>query len=309
MGVRFKANQGRRSVRSARKRNDRWIHGARMIEFSSGRAAERAAKEDIAIMDACGTPGNWLLFHNDLVLVKSKTPLLLPSGEEIAPFADALLRFGTLSPARGGFSWGECPPDGELPPGLEPVGLRELWALGGEAVFHAAGTAFQMMDWRRNSRYCPRCATLMEAAEEGRAYACPQCEYVSYPILSPAIIVAVVRDGKLLLAHGTRFPSGRYSVLAGFVEPGESLEEAVSREIYEESGVCVKNIRYFGSQPWPFPNSLMLGFRAEWESGEIVPETSEVSDVRWFAPAEIKNYYRGVSISAKLIEDFIRRHS
>lgn len=305
MGVRFKANQGRRSVRSARKRNDRWIHGARMIEFSSGRAAERAAKEDIAIMDACGTPGDWLLFHNDLVLVKSKTPLLLPSGEEIVPFADALLRSGTLPPARGGFSWGEYPPDGELPSGLEPVGLRELWALGGEAVFHAAGTAFQMMDWRRNSRYCPRCATLMEAAEEGRAYACPQCEYVSYPILSPAIIVAVVRDGKLLLAHGTRFPSNRYSVLAGFVEPGESLEEAVEREVFEEVGIKVKDITYFGSQPWPFPHSLMLGFTARWAEGEIVPDGVEIGDAGWFTPENMPEIPPSISISRKLIDHWL----
>ena len=121
--------------------------------------------------------------------------------------------------------------------------------------------------------------------------------------------MAVERDGRLLMGHGVNFPAGRYSVLAGFVEPGENLEQCVEREVYEESRIRVKNVRYFASQPWAFPHSLMLGFQAEWESGEIVPETSEVSDVRWFAPAEIKNYYRGVSISAKLIEDFIRRHS
>ena len=125
----------------------------------------------------------------------------------------------------------------------------------------------------------------------------------------PAVIVAVVKEGHLLMGHGINFPSGRYSVLAGFTEPGENLEGSVMREIYEESHIHIKNINYFGSQPWPFPHSLMVGFTAEWESGEIVPELSEVTDVRWFAPKEIPDYYRGINISARLIEDFIRKYS
>jgi NAD+ diphosphatase len=250
-------------------------------------------------------PGNWLLFQNDLLLVKSKDPLVLPSEEESALFGDKLLHHGVLSPAKGGFSWGELPVDEELPPVFEPTGLRELWAIGGDAVFHAAGTAFQMMDWRRNSRYCPRCAAQMEPAEEGRAFGCPKCAYISYPILSPAIIVAVVRDGKLLLAHGTRFPPGRYSVLAGFVEPGESLEEAVEREIFEEVGIRVKDIAYFGSQPWPFPHSLMLGFTARWAEGEIVPDGNEIEDAGWFTPENMPEIPPSISISRKLIDHWL----
>ncbi len=256
-------------------------------------------------MDLCITPGAWLLFQNDLLLVKSKSPLLLPSREESPLFAEKLLQSGVLPPARGGFSWGEYPPDEPLPPGFETAGLRELWGLGGEAIFHAAGTAFQTMNWRRNSLFCPRCATRMESAEEGRAYACPQCAYISYPVVSPAIIVAVVRDGRLLLAHGTRFPPGRYSVLAGFVEPGESLEEAVEREIFEEVGIKVKDIAYFGSQPWPFPHSLMLGFTARWAEGEIVPDGVEIEDAHWFTPEDMPEIPPSISISRKLIDHWL----
>ncbi|MDD3918042.1 MAG: NAD(+) diphosphatase, partial [Synergistaceae bacterium] len=116
---------------------------------------------------------------------------------------------------------------------------------------------------------------------------------------------AVVRDGKLLLAHGTRFPSGRYSVLAGFVEPGESLEETVEREIFEEVGIKVKDIAYFGSQPWPFPHSLMLGFTARWASGEIVPDGVEIGDADWFTPENMPEIPPSISISRKLIDHWL----
>ena len=137
---------------------------------------------------------------------------------------------------------------------------------------------------------------------------CPGCGELISPAICPAIIVCVGRDGKILLGHGVNFPPGRYSVLAGFVEPGESLEECVAREVYEETKVRVKNVKYFASQPWAFPRSLMLGFTAEWESGEICPDEGEIEDAKWFAPDEIPEYYRGVSISARLIEGFVRRH-
>src|SRR5512136_2294147 len=123
-----------------------------------------------------------------------------------------------------------------------------------------------------------------------RAKQCPVCGLMSYPRLSPAIIIAVVREtpqGKrLLMARNHRFPAGRYSVVAGYVEPGESLEECAYREVCEEVGIGIKNLRYFGSQPWPFPSSLMVGFTAEYDGGEIRLEESEIADAGWFAPDE-----------------------
>ncbi|MEA4952359.1 MAG: NAD(+) diphosphatase [Aminivibrio sp.] len=249
--------------------------------------------------------GEWLLFHKDLLLVKSKTPLSLPSSEDEPLFRDRLTVSGILPPTRGSFPWGEYPGDDAPPPGYEGVGLRELWALGGEPLFHAAGTAFQMMDWKRNSRFCPRCGAPMNLADSDRAYGCPECSYMAYPILSPAVIVAVTRDDRLLLARSPHFPKGRYSVLAGFVEPGESLEETVEREIFEEVGIRIKNIAYFGSQPWPFPHSLMLGFTAEWAGGELTPDGKEIEDAGWFTARTMPEIPPSISISRRLIEHWL----
>ncbi len=255
--------------------------------------------------DDTGSAGKWLLFHNDQVLVKYRTPLVLPTDEDVAELCGLLSLQGVLSPYRGGFSWGEYPSKEPMPGGYETAGLREMWGLGDEALFQAAGTAFQMMDWRRNCRYCPRCASQMTPTDEGRAYGCPSCSYVSYPVLCPAVIVAVVRDGKLLLARGTRFPPGRYSVLAGFVEPGESLEETVERELFEEVGIRVKDIKYFGSQPWPFPHSLMLGFTAQWAEGELAPDGVEIADADWFTPEDMPEIPPSISISRRLIDHWL----
>ena len=206
-------------------------------------------------------------------------------------------------------SWAELAADAALPEGFTACERRGCWTAVGEEQFFRIGKAFHFMDWQRLHKYCGRCGAVNLFDPGEGAMTCPACGEMFYPVISPAIIVCVEKEGKILLGHGVNFPAGRYSVLAGFVEPGENLEECVAREVYEESQVRVKNIRYFASQPWPFPRSLMLGFTAEWESGDIHPDTAEVTDVRWFAPEEIPEYYRGVSISAKLIEDFIRRHT
>jgi NAD+ diphosphatase len=130
---------------------------------------------------------------------------------------------------------------------------------------------------------------------------------VTYAPLHPAIIVAIEKEGKLLLAHNTRMPGRRYSILAGFVEPGESLEQTVAREVMEEAGIEVRDIRYFGSQSWPFPCSLMLGFTAHWNGGELRPDGVELDDAGWFAPDEFPDIPPSLSISRRLIDDFAAR--
>ena len=205
--------------------------------------------------------------------------------------------------------WTELSDQATLPPNLAPFERRTAWLTLGEQNFFRVGKAFHIMNWQRTHRFCGRCGSEMTFDSREFAMSCPSCGEQYFPVICPAVIVAVVKEGHLLMGHGINFPSGRYSVLAGFTEPGENLEGSVMREIYEESHIRIKNINYFGSQPWPFPHSLMVGFTAEWESGEIVPELSEVTDVRWFTPKEIPDYYRGISISARLIEDFIRKYS
>jgi NAD+ diphosphatase len=172
-----------------------------------------------------------------------------------------------------------------------------------------SGAAFQMMRLHLDNQHCGRCGAPMRDHDKEAARVCPACGRIVFPSLNPAMIVAVEKDGMILLGHNATFPKGRYSVLAGFVEPGETVEGAVEREVYEESCVTVKNIRYVGSQPWPFPSSMMLGFHADWASGEPCPDGVEMTDVRWFTPYDLPNLPPRVSISRMLIDDWLRRVS
>jgi NAD+ diphosphatase len=174
-------------------------------------------------------------------------------------------------------------------------------------MFWAAGRAVQIMAWDRDHQFCGRCATPTETMPSERAKRCPNCHLQTYPRLSPAIIVAIEKENKILLGRSHRHPPDRFSVLAGFVEPGETLEEATAREIFEEVGIQVKNIRYFGSQPWPFPNSLMIAFTCEYAGGEIVFEEAEMAEAAWFSVEELPKIPSSVSISRELIDWFINK--
>jgi NAD+ diphosphatase len=195
-----------------------------------------------------------------------------------------------------------------LPDGYALRARRDLPALfGDDDYFIRSGVAYQMMNLTRRNKYCGVCGKPMTDHAAERARYCPACGNLVYPSLSPAVIVAVEREDTLLMGHGVNFPPGGYSVLAGFVEPGETLERAVEREVFEESRVRVKNIRYFGSQPWPFPNSMMIGFKADWASGDPAPGDDELTDVRWFSRGEVPDMPPSVSISRRLIDDWLLR--
>jgi len=173
---------------------------------------------------------------------------------------------------------------------------------------HARG----MMHWRVKHRFCGICGTAMEARSAGNAMSCPGCKAQHFPRTDPAVIMLVVRGDHCLLGHSVRFPQKMYSTLAGFVEPGESLEEAVRREVMEESGVDVGRVIYHSSQPWPFPSSIMLGFHAEGLSEDITIDPEELQDARWFSRADLRNHEalgfglpRADSIARRLIEDWL----
>jgi len=169
-----------------------------------------------------------------------------------------------------------------------------------------AGLANQLVNWSRNHRFCGKCGNLTKDKKDERAKICSDCDQIYYPRLSPAIIVAVLKDDKILLAHSQRFPSKFYSVLAGFVEPGENLVECVKREVREEVGIEVKDIKYFGSQPWPYPDSLMIAFTAEYDGGEIKVDETEITDAGWFAREDIPRIPPSISIARKLIDWFLK---
>lgn len=192
---------------------------------------------------------------------------------------------------------------------LEPVNLRKLYGRIPDEEWTIAGRAEQIVNYERTHLYCGRCGTPTESNPNDRARVCPSCGHMAFPRLSPAMIVLVEREEEALLAWGRQFPGRFYSTLAGFVEPGESLEQAVEREVMEEVGVEVGNVRYFGSQPWPFPHSLMCGFHCEWESGDIVIQEEEIVEADWFRPDNLPPCpVGGMSIAGWLIEDWLHRH-
>lgn len=186
--------------------------------------------------------------------------------------------------------------------------MRALYGKLPDDLFLLAGRAAQIIEWDRTHQFCGRCGAPTQYAQGERAKRCPMCGLVSFPRLSPAIIVLVERGDEVLLAQGANFVGGFYSTLAGFVEPGESLEEAVHREINEEVGIEVKNVCYFGSQPWPFPHSLMIGFTAEYASGEIEIDPKEIADAQWFTIDNLPKVPQKLSIARKLIDSYVEKH-
>ena len=184
--------------------------------------------------------------------------------------------------------------------------LRMLWGTVDEVRWRLAGRAVQLVEWDRTHRYCGRCGVPTVAADGERARRCPECGLLAFPRLAPAVIVLVQReDGRALLARNVNFPRTMFSCLAGFVEPGETLEEAVRREVGEEVGVELGTVSYWGSQPWPFPHSLMVGFMAEWAGGEIVCQAGEIAEARWFARHELPDIPPGISIARRLIDTWL----
>ena len=201
----------------------------------------------------------------------------------------------------------ELADDAVLPDGVEAIGLRRVWFAMGEGDFRRAGRAVQVMEWDRSHQFCGRCGGPTERVAGELARRCPRCKVSLYPRISPAIIVLVERGETALLGRNARFPGVMYSTLAGFVEAGETLEEAVAREVREEAGIEVRDVRYFGSQPWPFPDSLMIGFTAQYASGELTPDPAEISDAGWFAADALPPVPPRLSIARQLIDAWVRR--
>ena len=171
--------------------------------------------------------------------------------------------------------------------GFTFVDLFSLHPALGERRWVIAGRAVQLVDWMRSHRFCGRCGAETEVAPGERARRCPSCGLLAFPRLAPAVITLVQRDDEALLARGVTFGVPMYSCIAGFVEPGETFEEAVAREVLEESGVRVRDVGYVMSQPWPFPSSLMIGCHAYADDPAIVVDKTELDDARWFSRAEV----------------------
>ena len=273
-----------------------------------------ASTEFIAGVNPTTAPegdGWWFGFCGSRMLVTVESggeqgEIGIPRGESLEALGIPVVRsqyLGTLAniPCYGA----ELPSDLELPPGLELRPLRELYGQLDDTLFALAGRATQLVEWDRTHQYCGCCGNPMKQSVQERVKRCPKCSLRQYPRLSPAVIMLVSRDSEILLARAPRFREGMYSVLAGFVEPGESLEETVAREVREEVGIEIKDIHYFGSQPWPFPNSLMIGFTARYASGDIVIDPNEIEAAAWFTKDSLPPVPGKLSIARKLIDWFV----
>jgi len=262
----------------------------------------------------------WFVFQADRLLVELGPPSPHPSGDPRVPsrpgWARVPLQISNnrlwfepvrtlyLGSLRGVPCWAaEAPADaGPLPPGHGWEGLRALFSVLDDAHFALAGRALQLVDWDRSHRYCGRCGTPTRAKAEERARACPACGLAAYPRIAPAVMALVRRERKILLARGPHFPLGMYSALAGFAEPGETLEQCLEREVEEEVGLKVSRIRYFASQSWPFPNSLMIAFVCEWAGGELRLQAGEIEEAGWFDVLQLPKLPSRISIARRLID-------
>ena len=268
----------------------------------------------------CKTPdkkGLWFIFNNNnLLYYKKKENIIaeLVSPSEIGVVTTTPLYLGTLD---GIDCWAaeaildnNQTSDSYEKADFDFKNLRELYSALGDDFFSIAARALQTVRWYNDTKYCSSCGEGLKDSETERAKVCKSCSKIFYPVIAPAIIVAVTKENKILLAHNNAYPDpNRYSILAGFVEPGESLEQAVAREIEEEVNIKVKNIKYFGSQGWPFPHSLMIGFTAEHDSGEIRVDGVELGAANWFEASKLPGIPPHGSISRTLIDDFIKNNS
>ena len=249
----------------------------------------------------------YFIWRDDKILVSSSDPPNLPRFSDVAlmRIEGSLLYLGRLDGV-------DCfamrvtrdPPE---PEGWQWRGLRSLFLKIPDALLALAGRAFQIVEWDRSHRFCGRCGAATEDKADERAKRCPACGHVVYPRVSPAMMVLVTRGRELLLARANRFPQAMFSALAGFVEPGESIEDCIHREVREEVGIEVDHLRYFASQSWPFPHSLMIAFNAEYASGEARPCDPEIAEVKWFSLDALPQLPGPVSISRHLIDATVAR--
>ena len=242
---------------------------------------------------------------------------LLVGGSEDAPVVPALawvesLRIADAVHYLGTLGHTDCVAlrlrdDAPEPEGWRYAGLRSLFFRLPDPLLALAARGFQIVEWDRTHRFCGCCGTSTRDKDGERAKECPACGQVAYPRVSPAMMVLVTRGRDVLLARAPRFPPGMYSALAGFVEPGETIEDCIRREVREEVGIEVGKITYFASQSWAFPHSLMIAFTAEYAGGVLTPDASEIAEARWFACDAVPDLPPSISISRRLIEATVSR--
>ena len=242
------------------------------------------------------------IFRNDELLVREHD-LALPDNALLAAHGLPLARFQPVGLLGGRYCQTASVPSNALPaPGFAFRKMRALFGALDDALLSVAGRAFQISEWARTHQFCGVCAAPTHQLPGERCMKCTVCGYGAYPRISPAMMVLVKREDSILLARHRASPTGFFTALAGFLEAGESVEDAIHREVYEEVGLKVGNVNYFASQPWPFPHSLMIAYTAEYESGDIRLDEAEIAEARWFSSADaMPPIPHGISVASALI--------
>ncbi|MGF1473289.1 MAG: NAD(+) diphosphatase [Rubrobacteraceae bacterium] len=251
----------------------------------------------------------WFVFRDEQLLVRNE------DGRRLTPLAETPrdLGVGTRFVQGIGELYGkrcfaaEAGRDTEAPEGMSFRDLRGMLGDIDGKFFAMAGRAKQVVNWNRTHQFCGKCGTRTVPGPAELSKECPRCGMHFYPRLSPAAIILITNGEELLLARSYHFPPGMYSALAGFIEPGESIEQTIVREVREEVGVEVRNLRYFGSQPWPFPDSLMIGFTAEYVGGELRFEEEEIEDAGWFSAEKLPLLPPRLSIARAMIDELLQQ--
>ncbi|HLI07428.1 MAG TPA: NAD(+) diphosphatase [Ktedonobacteraceae bacterium] len=247
-------------------------------------------------------PAYWFPFRgNELIVQKHEEKIGLIHTDEagiaaLQPYD--ILYIGTIN----GVPCMACEVSVEqpVPQGWRALSLRALYGQLDDSAYSAAGYASQILHWQRNSRFCPACGAPNGSLGISWERRCTLCSYIGYPSVIPAVLILVYNGDQILLAHQPGWGK-RYSILAGFVEPGETLEECVRREVAEEVGIEITDVTYMGSQSWPFPTQLMVGFQARYLSGELHPDQQELDDAAWFRVDALPELPPPLSLSRQLI--------
>lgn len=254
--------------------------------------------------DTAGT-GGLVVVHHALHFLSDARGVLLPRAELLALLGDAVI-------AQQGVGYLHSEPVFMLElqqklqfPEFAWQNLRQFMLEGHVSLFRVLAFASQVGTWAREHRFCGSCGQAMQQAAGHRMMQCTRCQVQHYPRLSPSMIVVVTRGDQILLARSPRFVNGMYSALAGYVEPNETVEHCVEREVREEVSLEINDIRYIASQNWPFPHSLMLGFHAQYSSGEIVPQLDEIEDAQWFSIHNLPPLPAPNSIARYLIDLYV----
>lgn len=251
----------------------------------------------------------WFAFHDGrLLMFRDEYGAMIPQAQRFADLGIAHRQPHYLGRLEGQHCFTVMiEQDAHIPQGFYLQDLRKLAMEVDPHLFMLAGRARQIVEWDINHQYCSRCGAPTESHATDRAKTCPECGYTQYPRISPCIIVLVTRGYEVLLARAPHFPAGLYSTLAGFVEAGETLEMAIHREVFEETGIQVTNLRYLDSQPWPFPHSLMIGFHADYAGGDIRVDGVEIEHADWWAINSLPNVPPPGSIARFLIDQYIEQ--